>query len=73
MGAASSLGGTSKVGGEPVSASSGVWLSVSLLRIENMRIKFVAVIVLVLAGGLLSGCVIDPGGYGHHRYYYDRY
>jgi len=29
-----------------------------------MHIKFVAVIALVLAGGLLSGCIIDPGGYG---------
>jgi len=38
-----------------------------------MRIKFVAVITLLLAGGLLSGCVIEPGGYGHHRYYRDRY
>jgi hypothetical protein len=51
------------VKGEPVSASSGVWLSASLFRIENLRIKFVAVIVLVLAGGLLFGCVIGPGGY----------
>jgi hypothetical protein len=39
-----------------------------------MRIKFVAMIALVLAGGLLSGCIIDSGGgYGHHRYYHDRY
>jgi hypothetical protein len=27
-----------------------------------MRIKFVAVIALVIAGGLLSGCIIEPGG-----------
>jgi hypothetical protein len=40
-----------------------------------MRVKFVAIIALVLAGGLLSGCIIEPGGgYGHHHYYYhDRY
>jgi hypothetical protein len=37
-----------------------------------MRNKFVAVMLLVLAGGLLSGCIIDPG-YGHHHYYHDRY
>jgi hypothetical protein len=61
------------MGGEPVSASSGVWLSAWLLRIENMRIRFVVAIVLVLAGGLLSGCIIDPGGYGHHHYDHDRY
>jgi len=40
---------------------------------RTMRIKFVAVIALMLAGGLLSGCIIDPGGYGHHHYYHDRY
>ena len=33
LGAASALGGASKVGGEPVSASSGVWLPEPLLRI----------------------------------------
>jgi hypothetical protein len=40
-----------------------------------MRTKVIAVIALVLAGGLLSGCIIDPGGsYGHHRHHYhDRY
>jgi hypothetical protein len=36
-----------------------------------MRIKFVALIALLLAGGMLSGCVIEePGGYGHHHYHY---
>jgi hypothetical protein len=39
-----------------------------------MRIKFIAMIALALAGGLLSGCIIAPGGgYGHHHYYHDRY
>jgi hypothetical protein len=40
-----------------------------------MRTKFIAVIALVLAGGLLSGCIIEPGGgYGHYRHHYhDRY
>jgi len=37
-----------------------------------MRIKFVAVIALLLAGGLLSGCIIEPD-YGNHQYYHDRY
>jgi hypothetical protein len=39
-----------------------------------MRAKFVAVIVLMVTGGLLCGCVIEPIGYGwHHPYYHDRY
>jgi hypothetical protein len=38
-----------------------------------MRMKFVAVIALLLASGILSGCIIEPGGYGHHHYYHDRY
>ncbi|MEA2731652.1 MAG: hypothetical protein QOF70_6127 [Acetobacteraceae bacterium] len=38
-----------------------------------MRIKLVALIALVLAGGLLSGCIIEPGGgYGRHHHYYGR-
>jgi hypothetical protein len=36
-----------------------------------MSIKFVAVIALLLSGGLLSGCIIDPAGYGYHHHYYD--
>jgi hypothetical protein len=38
-----------------------------------MRIKFVAVIALLFASGLLSGCIIAPGGYGYHHHYNDRY
>jgi hypothetical protein len=38
-----------------------------------MRIKFLVVIALVLTGGLLSGCIIESGGYGHRHYYHDRY
>jgi hypothetical protein len=38
-----------------------------------MRIKLVAMIALLLAGGMLSGCIIEPGGYGHQHYYHDRY
>ena len=39
-----------------------------------MRIKFVAMIALVLAGGMLSGRIIESGGgYGHQHYYHDRY
>jgi hypothetical protein len=36
-----------------------------------MRIKFVTMVALLLAGGMLSGCIIEPGGY--HHYYHDRY
>jgi hypothetical protein len=38
-----------------------------------MRIKFVAVIALLLVGGMLSGCIIEPAGYGHNHDYHDRY
>lgn len=38
-----------------------------------MRFKFLAVITLLLASGLLSGCIIEPGGYGHHHGHHDRY
>jgi hypothetical protein len=39
-----------------------------------MRSKIVAMIALVLVSGLLSGCIIEPGGgYGHHHYYHNRY
>jgi hypothetical protein len=38
-----------------------------------MRIRFVGVIALLLMGGALSGCIIEPGGYGHHHYYHNRY
>ena len=39
-----------------------------------MRAKLIAVIVLMVTGGLLCGCVIEPIGYGwHHPYYRDRY
>jgi hypothetical protein len=39
-----------------------------------MRFKFVAVIALLLAGGMVSGCIIDPGGgYRHRHYHHDRY
>jgi hypothetical protein len=39
-----------------------------------MRTKLIAVIALLFAGGSLSGCVIEPIGYGwHHHYYHDRY
>jgi hypothetical protein len=33
------------------------------------------VMALLIAGGLLSGCIIEPGGYGyrHHHRHYDRY
>ena len=34
--------------------------------------RFVAMIALLLAGGLISGCIIEPG-YGHHHYYHGRY
>jgi hypothetical protein len=39
-----------------------------------MRAKFIAVIALLVTGGLLGGCIIEPIGYGwHHPYYHDRY
>jgi uncharacterized membrane protein YdcZ (DUF606 family) len=31
-----------------------------------MRIKFVALIALLLAGGMLSGCVVEEPGWHHH-------
>ncbi len=38
-----------------------------------MRSKFVAVMALLIASGLLSGCIIEPGWYGHHHHYEGRY
>ena len=40
-----------------------------------MPSKIVAVMALLIASGLLSGCIIEPGvyGYGHHRHYEDHY
>jgi hypothetical protein len=38
-----------------------------------MRTKLGAVFALLVAGGMLSGCIIEPGGYGYHHYYHDRY
>jgi hypothetical protein len=40
-----------------------------------MGSKFLAVMALLIAGGLMSGCIIEPGGYGygHHEHYHDRY
>ena len=39
-----------------------------------MRIKFIGLIALVVASGLLSGCIIEPGGgYRHHHDYHDHY
>jgi hypothetical protein len=39
-----------------------------------MRSRFVAVIALLITSGLLSGCIIEPGGYGYrHHQHYDRY
>jgi hypothetical protein len=40
-----------------------------------MRSKFLALMALLLAGGLMSGCIIEPGGDGHrhHEHYHDRY
>jgi len=62
------------MGGQPpVSAS--LWLRAALLRTDTMRAKFLTVIALLIGGGLLSGCIIEPGyGYGyrhHHHYHYD--
>jgi hypothetical protein len=58
------------VGGEP-SVPVRIQLLPALLRTVTMRIKFVTMIALLLAGGMLSGCIIEPGGY--HHYYHDRY
>ena len=39
-----------------------------------MRNKLAAVVALLIAGGLLSGCVVEPGwGWGWHHHYHDRY
>ena len=38
-----------------------------------MRIKLIAMLTLLIAGGLLSGCIIEPGGDGYrHHHYHDR-
>jgi len=37
-----------------------------------MRTRVITMLALLLAGGLLSGCVIEPLGYRHHHHY-DRY
>jgi len=38
-----------------------------------MRTKLAAVFALLIAGGLLSGCVVEPdrGWHHHHHGYYD--
>jgi len=40
-----------------------------------MRTKFIGVMALLITSGLLSGCIIEPGGYGyrHHHHYDYRY
>ena len=38
-----------------------------------MRSKFIAVVALLIASGMVSGCIIEPGGYGHHHHHEDRY
>jgi hypothetical protein len=38
-----------------------------------MRSKFMTVMALLIAGSLLSGCIIEPGGYGYRHHHYDRY
>jgi hypothetical protein len=40
-----------------------------------MRTRFLAVMALLITSGLLSGCIIEHGGYGyrHHHHYEDRY
>jgi hypothetical protein len=40
-----------------------------------MRTKLLAVVSLLVTTGLLSGCIIDPGWYGHRHYHHydDRY
>lgn len=33
--------------------------------------KIMALVLLVLVGGAVSGCVVEaPGGWHHHRHYY---
>ena len=36
-----------------------------------MRIKLVAMMALLIAGGLLSGCIIEPDDYGHRHHHHD--
>jgi len=40
-----------------------------------MRNWLFAVVSLLVTAGLLCGCIIEPGWYGHrhHHYYNDRY
>lgn len=40
-----------------------------------MRIKLIAMVTLLIVGGLLSGCIIEPDGEGyrhHHHHDHDR-
>ena len=39
-----------------------------------MRNKLIAMLALLIAGSMLSGCIIEPGDYGHrhHHHNYDR-
>ena len=36
-----------------------------------MRNKFIAILALLIAGSVLSGCIIDPGGYDERHRHHD--
>jgi hypothetical protein len=49
------------MGGQPA-VSASLWLFAALLRTGIKRTKLFTVIALLVGAGLLSGCVIEPGG-----------
>ena len=52
------------MGGQPA-VSASLWLLAALLRTGIKRAKLFTVIALLVGAGLLSGGVIEPGGYDY--------
>ena len=52
------------MGGQPA-VSASLWLYAALPRTGIKRAKLFTVIALLVSAGLLSGCVIELGGYDY--------